>query len=58
MLLKDEKNGTFDSNVGYVPLPASIKKRIKYLASNFSKKEIRDALTCYMELIKEKSHRL
>ena len=51
---KMKKNGTFDSNVGYVPLPASIKKRIKYLASNFSKKEIRDALNLLHGIDKRK----
>ena len=39
-----KKNGTFDSYGGYIALPASIKKRIGYLAADFSKKEIIDAL--------------
>ena len=54
LFLKDEKNGTFDSNVGYIPLPASI--RIKYLASNFSKKKLEMLLLHGID--KEKNHRL
>ncbi|MFL3007249.1 MAG: DNA polymerase III subunit delta [Candidatus Neomarinimicrobiota bacterium] len=44
LFIKMKKNGTFDSYGGYIALPASIKKRIGYLAANFSKKEIIDAL--------------
>ena len=51
---KMKKNGTFDSYSGYISLPASIKKRIKYLASNFSEKEIKYALNLLNEIDKRK----
>ncbi|MAI87180.1 MAG: hypothetical protein CMF99_08575 [Candidatus Marinimicrobia bacterium] len=51
---KMKKNGTFDSYSGYISLPVSIKKRIKYLASNFSEKEIRYALNLLNEIDKRK----
>ena len=51
---KMKKNGTFDSYSGYISLPASIKKRIKYLASNFSKEEIRYALNLLNGIDKRK----
>ena len=51
---KMKKNGTFDSYGGYIPLPISIKKRIKYLASNFSEEEIGYALNLLYEIDKRK----
>ena len=51
---KMKKNGTFDSYSGYIPLPASIKKRMKYLASNFSEEEIRYALNLLNGIDKRK----
>ena len=44
LFIKMKKNGTFYLNNGYIGLPTSIKKRIKYLSSNFSLEEIKDAL--------------
>ena len=44
LFVKMKKNGTFDSFSGYIALPASIKKRIRYIAADFSKKEIIEAL--------------
>ena len=51
---KMKKNGTFDSYSGYISLPASIKKRMKYLASNFSEEEIRYALNLLNGIDKRK----
>ena len=44
LFVKMKKNGTFDSFSEYIALPASIKKRIRYIAADFSKKEIIEAL--------------
>tara|TARA_Y100000768_G_scaffold302965_1_gene236897 strand:+ start:425 stop:1402 length:978 start_codon:yes stop_codon:yes gene_type:complete len=51
---KMKKNGTFDSYSGYIGLPSSIKKRINYLASNFSKKELREGLSLLHGIDKRK----
>ena len=51
---KMKKHGTFRSYNGYIPLPTSIKKRIKYFAKNFTKQEISYALHLLHEIDKRK----
>ena len=41
---KMKKDGTFSSHRGYIPLPTSVKSKIKYFSSNFSEEEIQIAL--------------
>ena len=38
------KNGTFQSYGGYIPLPPSIKKRLKYFANSFAIEDIKSGL--------------
>ena len=54
LFIKMKKNGTFDSYNGYIALPVSIKKRIRYFAANFSEEEIKDALKLLYGIDKRK----
>ena len=51
---KMKKNGTFDSYSGYIALPASIKKKIRYFTANFSKEEIVEAIKLLYGIDKRK----
>ena len=55
---KMKKNGTFSSNIGYISLPASVKKRIKYYSTKFSKKEITYALHLLQEIDQRKKSQI
>ena len=54
LYIKIKKNGTFDSYNGYIALPTLIKKKLRYFASNFSKEEIKVALTLLHRIDKRK----
>ena len=51
---KMKKHGTFRSYNGYIPLPTSIKKRIKNFTKNFTEQEITHALHLLHEIDKRK----
>ena len=51
---KMKKHGTFRSHEGYISLPTSIKKRIKFFAKNFTEQEITNALHLLHEIDKRK----
>ena len=55
---KIKKNGTFSSNIGYISLPVSIKKRIKYYSTKFSKQEITYALHLLQEIDQRKNPKI
>lgn len=54
LFIKMKKNGTFDSYSGYIPLPASIKKKLGYFTANFSKEEIIEAIKLLYGIDKRK----
>jgi len=58
LFVKMKKKGTFDSFSGYIPLPASVKKKIGYFATNFSKKEIRDGINLLHAIDKRKKSQI
>ena len=58
LFIKMKKNGTFDSYSGYIALPASIKKRIRYFTANFSKEKIKDALNLLHGIDKRKKSQI
>ena len=55
---KIKKNGTFSSNIGYISLPVSVKKRIKYYSTKFSKQEITYALHSLQEIDQRKKSQI
>lgn len=55
---KIKKNGTFSSNIGYISLPVSVKKRIKYYSTKFSKQEITYALHLLQEIDQRKKSQI
>jgi len=50
LFIKMKKDGTFSQTNSFIPLPNVLKKKITYIASNFSKKEIKCALHLLNEI--------
>ena len=58
LFVKMKKKGTFDSFSGYIPLPTSVRKKIGYFATNFSKKEIKDGINLLHAIDKRKKSQI